>query len=121
MHGTHIKTIVIVFAVVDTIDEAVHLANETEYSLVASLWTRDINVALDVAGRIRAGETSYGLLLRRFIDIYQVALTSMGQPFTPSLPLASLALGKFNASAAPFRKSDSYAKQWGHGVRPLRR
>ena len=41
--------------VVDTIDEAVDLANATDYSLVASLWTSDLNVGLDVAGRIRAG------------------------------------------------------------------
>ncbi|KDQ56594.1 hypothetical protein JAAARDRAFT_689366 [Jaapia argillacea MUCL 33604] len=49
---------VTVFAVVDTIDEAVELANATEYSLSASLWTKDVNLAFDVGGRIRAGCTS---------------------------------------------------------------
>lgn len=41
---------------VDTIDEAIELANATEYSLTSSLWTRDANRALDVAARIRAGD-----------------------------------------------------------------
>ena len=47
---------VIVVAVVDTIDEAVELANSSEYSMSAALWTRDIHLALDVSARIRACE-----------------------------------------------------------------
>lgn len=47
---------VIVVAIVDTIDEAVELANASDYSMVASLWTKDINLAFDVAPRIRAGQ-----------------------------------------------------------------
>jgi len=43
------------FAVVDTIDEAVELANTSDYSLTASLWTRDVNRAIDVGSRLRAG------------------------------------------------------------------
>ncbi|KDQ53769.1 hypothetical protein JAAARDRAFT_197210 [Jaapia argillacea MUCL 33604] len=39
---------VTVFAVVETIDEAVELVNATEYSLSASLWTKDVNLALDL-------------------------------------------------------------------------
>ncbi|KAL5521557.1 hypothetical protein ACEPAF_2305 [Sanghuangporus sanghuang] len=39
---------------VDTIDEAVELANATDYALSGSVWTRNVNVALDVASRIRA-------------------------------------------------------------------
>ncbi|KLO14001.1 aldehyde dehydrogenase [Schizopora paradoxa] len=46
---------VVGFAVVDTIDEAVELANASDYSLTASLWTRDVNNAIDVASRLRAG------------------------------------------------------------------
>lgn len=48
--------LVIVVSVADTIDEAVELANASDYSLVASLWTRDINLAFEVAPRIRAGQ-----------------------------------------------------------------
>jgi len=40
---------------VDTVDEAVELANATTYSLVGSVWTRDLNLALDVSSRIRYG------------------------------------------------------------------
>ena len=47
--------VVVGIAVVDTIDEAVELANETDYSLTSSIWTKDVNRALDVAGRIRTG------------------------------------------------------------------
>ncbi len=36
-------------------DEAVRLANDTEYGLGAALWTRDIQLAKDLAGRIEAG------------------------------------------------------------------
>ncbi|KAJ8517131.1 hypothetical protein ONZ45_g5663 [Pleurotus djamor] len=46
------------FAIVDTIDEAVELANATEYSLSASLWTTSMDSALTVAPRIRAGFTN---------------------------------------------------------------
>jgi aldehyde dehydrogenase (NAD+) len=35
--------------------EAVSLANNTRYGLAASLWSEDINVALDVAPKIKAG------------------------------------------------------------------
>lgn len=35
--------------------EAVKLANNTRYGLAASLWTEDINLALDIAPKIKAG------------------------------------------------------------------
>lgn len=43
-------------AVADTVDEAVELANNSEYTLVSSLWTTNVYSAFEVAGRIRAGE-----------------------------------------------------------------
>src|SRR2546426_11402350 len=36
--------------------EAVELANNTPYGLAASVWTENINLALDVAPKIKAGE-----------------------------------------------------------------
>lgn len=48
---------VIALAVVDSIDEAVDLANASEYSMAASLWTSDGYKALDVSARIRASKS----------------------------------------------------------------
>lgn len=48
--------IVVAFTVANTVDEAIELANDSEYSLVAALWTSDRFAALDLAPRIRAGE-----------------------------------------------------------------
>lgn len=39
-------------------DEVVGLANDTEYGLAASVWSRDIDVALRVARRVEAGVVS---------------------------------------------------------------
>jgi len=38
-----------------TPDEAVELANNTRYGLAASVWTENINLALDIASQIKAG------------------------------------------------------------------
>ena len=38
-----------------TADEAVQLANHTRYGLAASVWSENINVALDTAARVKAG------------------------------------------------------------------
>ncbi|MFD1880232.1 aldehyde dehydrogenase family protein [Paracoccus pacificus] len=39
----------------DTVDEAVKLANDTAYGLAGSVWSRNIDTALTVARRVRAG------------------------------------------------------------------
>ena len=38
-----------------TLEEAVALANHTAYGLAASIWSENINVALDLAARVKAG------------------------------------------------------------------
>jgi acyl-CoA reductase-like NAD-dependent aldehyde dehydrogenase len=40
---------------VDGVDEAVRVANDTEYGLSSAVFSRDINRALDVAGRLDTG------------------------------------------------------------------
>jgi lactaldehyde dehydrogenase/glycolaldehyde dehydrogenase len=44
-------------AVVDSWEEAVHHANDTEYGLTSSLYTSDLNKALKVSNRLQFGET----------------------------------------------------------------
>ncbi|MGH7583817.1 MAG: aldehyde dehydrogenase family protein [Gemmatimonadales bacterium] len=46
---------VVVLMTFRTPDEAVELANNTRYGLAASVWSENINLALDVAPRIKAG------------------------------------------------------------------
>ena len=40
----------------DTIEEAVAIANDSEYGLVAGVWTRDINKAMALVTRIKSGQ-----------------------------------------------------------------
>ncbi|KAF8520725.1 aldehyde dehydrogenase [Hysterangium stoloniferum] len=44
--------------IVDTEEEAVTLANATDYSLMGAVWTRDIEKGLKIARRIRAAQVS---------------------------------------------------------------
>jgi aldehyde dehydrogenase (NAD+) len=46
---------VVVLMTFRTPEEAVELANNTRYGLAASVWTESVNLALDVAPRIKAG------------------------------------------------------------------
>jgi acyl-CoA reductase-like NAD-dependent aldehyde dehydrogenase len=39
----------------DTVDEAIRLANDTVYGLAASVWSKNIDTALTVSRRVRAG------------------------------------------------------------------
>ena len=43
-------------AVVDTVNDAIELANATDYSLSAAVWTEDMEKGYDVASQIRAGK-----------------------------------------------------------------
>lgn len=40
----------------ETVEEAIQLANSTDYGLVAGVWTRDIDIAHFMASRIKAGQ-----------------------------------------------------------------
>jgi aldehyde dehydrogenase (NAD+)/betaine-aldehyde dehydrogenase len=40
----------------DELDEAIAIANRSQYGLVAGVWTRDINKAMTIASRIKSGQ-----------------------------------------------------------------
>jgi acyl-CoA reductase-like NAD-dependent aldehyde dehydrogenase len=40
----------------DEVEEAIAIANRSQYGLVAGVWTRDINQAMSVASRIKSGQ-----------------------------------------------------------------
>lgn len=86
MHPTRAwPWIVVAVAVVDTVDEAVDLANACDYSLTSGVWTKDIYTAFDVAGRIRASEWLLHLPLKDFIDrLLELARTSTDPLYTES-------------------------------------
>jgi len=42
----------------DTVEEAIELANNSDYSLTSALWTQNVNTAFDVGGRIRASHVN---------------------------------------------------------------
>lgn len=50
---------VLVLIAADSIDEAVDLANASDYSLTAALWTSDLYLAKSISSRIRSGTSSY--------------------------------------------------------------
>jgi aldehyde dehydrogenase (NAD+) len=40
----------------DTVEDAVRVANTSQYGLLAGVWTRDINKAMEVATRVKSGQ-----------------------------------------------------------------
>ncbi|MGO4258521.1 succinic semialdehyde dehydrogenase [Marmoricola sp. RAF53] len=64
--------VVAVYPVVDD-EDAVTRANETEYGLSASIWSRDLDRARELAGRVRAGAVNIN-------DGYLSAISSLAAP-----------------------------------------
>jgi len=84
---------VIVVAVVDTVDQAVELANSSDYSLTASVWTRNVHSAIEVASRIRASKCYFNQTLRSYLQILPEGVTNInGQTMhiEPAAPMAGL-------------------------------
>jgi len=52
--------------VVDSIDEAIQLANDSRYGLSASVWTMDVNLAMDVAHKVETGTVTVNDLIFTF-------------------------------------------------------
>ena len=53
----------------ETTDQAVRLANATEYGLAAYIWTNDLSTALDCSRRIRAGRVWVNAALQGFPEL----------------------------------------------------
>ena len=43
----------------DDVDDAVRIANDSEYGLAGSVWTADVDAGMDIARRVRTG--TYGI------------------------------------------------------------
>ena len=52
--------------VVDSVDEAIQLANDSKYGLSASVWTMDVKLAMDVAHKVETGTVTVNDLLFTF-------------------------------------------------------
>lgn len=52
--------------VVDSVDEAIQLANDSRYGLSASVWTMDVNLAMDVAHKMETGTVTVNDLIFTF-------------------------------------------------------
>ena len=53
----------------DTTDQAIRIANATEYGLAAYVWTNDLSTALDCSRRIRAGRVWVNAALTGFPEL----------------------------------------------------
>ncbi|KAB8188794.1 aldehyde dehydrogenase family protein [Nonomuraea phyllanthi] len=56
-----------------SVDEAVEMANDTEYGLAASVWSDDEAEAFDVAARLEAGTV--------FVNVHRVGASAVDMPF----------------------------------------
>jgi aldehyde dehydrogenase len=57
----------------DDVDEAIRLANDTEFGLAASVWSQDSEHALDIGRRLEAGSV--------FVNSHRVGSSDMTMPF----------------------------------------
>jgi betaine-aldehyde dehydrogenase len=53
----------------DTVDQAIELANDTQYGLSASVWTSDFDTALSASRRIRAGTVWVNTFLEGYPEL----------------------------------------------------
>ena len=74
------------FTEVDSVDEAVELANASTYSLASAVWTKDIHVAFDITSRIRAGTILKGFVPTCATSKYHLSLPRYLQHQRPILP-----------------------------------
>ncbi|MBV8087160.1 MAG: aldehyde dehydrogenase family protein [Chloroflexi bacterium] len=56
VHDEEIFGPVLAISVFDDLDEVATLANQTDYGLIAGVWTRDINKAMYLADKIKSGQ-----------------------------------------------------------------
>ena len=77
--------------VVDTEDEAIQLANRSDYSLIAALFTKDIEKGLKLSRRIRAGKSAYILITPyRISSIGHVTINGPTYGLEPTLGVHGL-------------------------------
>ena len=92
-------------------DEAVRLANDTEYGLNASVWTRDVRRGREIAARIQAGTVNVN-------DGYAAAWGSVAAPMGG---MKSSGLGRRHGREGllKYTETQNVTAQHVHGIVPL--
>lgn len=76
---------VLPIAKVASVDEAIRMANEHQYGLNGSVWTRDVTKGLDVASRLHCGQATVNDLI-----------TSVGNPALPFGGVKNSGFGRYH-------------------------
>jgi acyl-CoA reductase-like NAD-dependent aldehyde dehydrogenase len=68
----------------DTFDEAIAAANDSEYGLAATIWTKDLKTALDGARRLQAGfvQVNQNLVVQPGLSYGGVKTSGLGKEAT---------------------------------------
>ncbi len=70
---------------VDSLDEAVRMANDHQYGLTASVWTRDVKKGVDIASRLECGQ----------VNVNDVVV-SVGNPVLPFGGVKASGFGRYH-------------------------
>lgn len=103
------------FVVFDTVDEAIAIANDSDFGLVGYVWTQDITKALNISQRIHAGTILVNTLMVREVrapfgglkhsgigrDGLRGSVEFFTEPKTTTIPLGPIPMRPIGTGQAP--------------------